>query len=411
MKILYILQQSIVNKTDTPRWSTADSNVQMFAGLLNQIDQHTEWDVTAVVGGPFVDEDAWCDIFMKSRAKWMKMPIPVDPVLARYTFHTDFWRATLAAEQPDVIINCVAELTRNFRALLWSMDLRVPVIQCCYWLDLPHIYEGKIAEELSYELRQLDGALAADAVVFTCQSAKEGFFDNLKELGGFNGEYIEKKSTIWDFGFSAEEIEQGEQDISFDKCTFLFPNRLSDNGYTHFQTFIDAANILWQRRKDFQVVFTNPSQRIPWSELKQRVKPLYIVKESQLTRTEYVATLWKTHVVVSLFLTERYGGCANVEAMYAQNLPIMPKVHEYARRAPNDYPLFVPMRAGAAMNPWDLANTMAYAIDHYDDIVQKHGDAMREHVYHQSSFESVFERVKSDVEKVVNNDGLPRIAI
>lgn len=400
-RVLYVLQQSIFHDG---KWISADSNINMMIGVITELLNQTEWEFMIVVGSPFEDINHLQDIFSHPRVKYHIMKWPVNAVLPRYTFYTEEWEILFKTFQPTILWNNIPELTRNFRALISCMDYRALLIHCNYWMDTPLVDEvAKVDERYSYELRQIDGALSADIVAFTCESTKAAFFSNfgmrintLDLLGE-----IEKKSVIWDFGFSMNELLQYKDNpYHFDKPTFVFPNRLSESGYTHYHEFIDVVNRA-STIVDFQVVFTNPSNKVSWEWLEKEVKPLHIIKRGPLTREEYARLLWGADFIVSLYTNERYGGCANVEGIFCNCLPIMPNTFEYEKRAPKGYPLFLEGEI-ATIN---LLEMITKGVKQHQQIKEAYSEWMVLNIGYRSSFEFVTENVIEHIQNGIEHYG------
>lgn len=338
------MQQSIYDTQK--KWISADSNINMFAGIVSSIlELRPNWKFCVLIGVPFKDIENPNQILNHKNVGYIKNDYPVSSVLSRYHFDANKAAKLLDSIRPDVIWNNIPSITRNWRAVMSELEsslcLRPLLINCNYWIDTKT--EPKVADDrVAYGLRQIDGALAADLVPFTCESTKEIFLREVFfESGLSNQRRVRGNSTIWDFGFSTKEMDKYFVGRRFKKITIIFPNRLSRINYTHHKEFIEAVNSLYKERKDFQVIFTNPSHKISWQWLHENVASLKIIANHILNRKEYVELLWKSDIVVSLYDKERYGGCANVEAIYCDCLPVMTRYGEYETRASKSYPFFV----------------------------------------------------------------------
>jgi len=382
-KILYILQQSIYNKNE--KWLTADSNIQMMRGLLKEIHHDFKWDILIAPIKDFADIKSYKEIFNSPNVKFIPWKRPISAFDNRYHFDTVEFKKIIEKGKYDIVWSNISELTRNIKTVLTYAKSQAKIIHACYWMDCPCIGEEKVSKTISYDWRQFDGAECADVVAFTCGSTKQAFFDNAKRK--FNKKYInniKKKSIIFDFGFSLREILDNYNPEKFNKATIVFGNRLSEINYTHHEEVIEAVNKLYKRRKDFQIIFTNPSQKVKWSDLKKKVKPLFVYSEKPLNRKEYFDMLTRSDISVSLYFIERYGGCFSREAIGAGLLPVVPKVYEYKRILGNRYPFYTKLN--------NLERVLEKAIIAIKDGYKVKGEIRKRNA--ESSFEEVGEVVK-----------------
>lgn len=399
MNILYIVQQSIYNNEG--KWTEADSNIRIMSMVISQLIKKTDWNFWVLIA-PLKDfcdlgsyNDLWFEGFPKDRVKFIQYPFVVNAFLNRQNFCVEaFMNYVFGVAKFDIIWNNIIELTRNIKTLYWNYKIRPRIISCNYWMDCPIIDESKVPEEISYDWRQFDGAYASDLIPFTSNETKSAFFRNA--AGKFNIKFLDQifeKSTVWDFGFSTTELDyyKIKTDEKLCKKVILFPNRLSGINYTHHLEFIQAIKNLSEMRDDFYVVFTNPSQKISWDKLRRDVPNLLVVGEETLNRKEYIELLWGSDIVVSLYTIERYGGCANTEAIYCDCIPVMTRFGEYIRRVSLDYPLFVEKDFG---NLVEILNTAL-------DSSPNNTGILKDTLISESSIESVWKKVKKDVDKML----------
>lgn len=401
MNILYTVQQSIYDNEG--RFTICDSNIQMMAGILREITiARPDWHFYVLIQplNRFLDLTDYSTLLYKGTKKenvtFIPFKQPRNAFYPRINFDVEYIDHKLGNLLPkiDLLWNNICEVTRNWKTYFYFKKLYIPIISCNYWLDCPTIGEEKIDPTISYELRQIDAAECADLVPFTCESGKERFFQNMRNR--MQRDFVDKilpKSVIWEFGASYSEIRSYYVKERYDKLTVIFPNRLSPTNYTHHLEFFDAVNSLYEERQDFQVIVCNPSNKFSWVDLKRIVKPLYVIAERPLTRSEYVRALWKSHIVASLFTYEVFGGCSNVEGIMADCLPLMPYLNAYRDRAPYDYPGFV------SADLCNLKERLAFLFDNYT-YIYNHFNKMP--VIKRSSYESISSQVILDIEKVVS---------
>ena len=344
MNILYILQQSIYGNDG--KWKSSDSNINMMVGLFESLRQTSRWNdlqIDVVIGklSDFSDISSFDELFKDERVKFIECNFPVDAFTNRQHFDVYFWKP-LIDKDCDIIISNITEQSRNLKTLIETSKKKTKLITQCFWIDCPTIGEAKVPESYSYDWRQIDGYECSDLCVFTCESTKEAFNENARnKIFGCYIDNIMDKSVIWDFGFSVTEAEKYRVDKPLkDKKTILFLNRLSGINYTRHIEFIEAINKISKYRKDFEVVFTNPSGKIEDEWLKENCANVKLIN-SPLSRKDYWELLYTSDISFHGYTTERMGGCANTESIYCSNIVVMPQVYEYARRGGEAYPFYI----------------------------------------------------------------------
>jgi len=389
MKILISLQQSIY--TNEGKWTTADSNIQMMAGLTRHLLKNTDWDIYWLMAPMYDFKDisqAYDVVFPKGTPelfRWhvIERPMPVDAFKCRIQWDDSFYSGIKSVLQNmDVVINNDPSLGYNWAFLRYINKYKYKIATCNYWMDCPMIGEEKVPTDISYDWRQIEGSYFSDVVPFTCQSTKDAFIENANIR--FNSDIVKQiidKSTIWDFGFDCNELNYSQFKVGnennpvmkkieeCDKHVILFPNRLSPTNYTHHKEFIEAVNFLYQQRKDFVVIMANPSNKVKWHDLKRDVEPLYVIKEEPLTRAEYLALLTRTKysttnsIAVSLYLIERYGGCCFREYVEMNWKPVVPKVFEYKNILGDNYSYYINATKETGIDSTDLCKKLDLALD------------------------------------------------
>lgn len=393
MNILYILQQSIYNNDG--KWLTADSNIQMMRGIITELLSKTDWKFYILIGklSDFADIKSYSEILDSDRVIFVEYDFPVDAFLNRQHFNVkDFDNVFQKLPVIDIVWNNITELSRNIKTYLYYKKSKAKLITTCFWLDAPEINQGKVPREISYDWRQFDGFECSDLVVFTCISTMDAWRNNtLFKFSDLITDRILDKSTIWDFGFSAKELDAYRNTNTFITKTILFLNRLSGINYTHHEEFIAALKILKTIRNDWQVVFTNPSQKMSWKTLKETVPNIYI-PTTYFNRDGYIDLLFASHISVHLYDTELYGGCAHREAIHCDNIVITPNVYEYKRIQGENYSFYID-----SITPEEIAKKLNDALD----VIDKHNFDMTE--IKKRNYESSFEYVSDKVIEDINN--------
>lgn len=417
-RILYVLQQSILNNEGG--WLSADSNINMASGLLRawiaENDLANTWvDVAIAPLNHFADIKSYDEIFpVHNHIDFVELPMTPNAAMNRLDFRSWQWKNVLEDENYDVIITCVTEWVLPLKTLIRTLNLakQPKIIAQCFWLDTPGIGEPKQPEEITLQWRQAEGFVLADLAVFTCQSTKDAWIENAKLF--FNSWMIDtvlQKSVIWDFGYSDIELmsHKGKWAISDDRVRIGFLNRLSGDGYTNYEVFIQALRLLKadpEYAELFEVVFTNPSQRKSNEWLIENVPNVFLVKEGKsLSRSEYLDLLFNCEVTVHLFTKERYGGCALRESIAAVNYTVVADCHEQGRLVANPK-LKVP---ADNITPENVADALRYAIDmsfskgDFETLEQAADfrDETRVINYVRCSFESLVGVVIRDINKIL----------
>lgn len=397
MKILYVLQQSIFGNDN--KWKSADSNINMMIGFFKALKKTSKWknlniDVVIAPIADFSDIKSYHELFKDKNIRYIPNHFPINAFLNRQHFNIYFWESILHNDY-DIIINNIAEQSRNIKTLIEVLNKKAKLVTQCFWMDCPEINEAKVPISYSYDWRIFDGYECSDLCVFTCHSTLEAFFNNA--LCKFNIKYLKNillKSTIWDFGFS--QIEANEYKIKKKKNKkklILFLNRLSMINYTHHKEFIEAINNVSKNRNDFEVIFTNPSEKFSNEWLKENCLNVKLLKHP-LNRKEYWELLYKADISVHLFTKERYGGCSNVESIHCDNIVIMPKIFEYSKRGGKEYPFYV----DANINAKNIANVLIKALD-YKELYNNKEMKMRNL---SSSFEAQSEQILNELYSLLN---------
>jgi hypothetical protein len=373
----------------------------MLTGMMREVlKEKPDWNFYVLIGRlkDFADIQSYDEIFKHDNVHFIEYNFPVDAFLNRQHFSIfDFDKMYKKLPKIDIVWNNLTEVSRNIKTYLTYKKQEAKLVTTCYWLDAPEIGEEKVDKSISYDWRQMDGFECSDLVVFTCESTKKAWIENAKRKFP-HSKYLKpiiNKSTIWDFGFSQAELEQYKCKSMFDKKTILFLNRLSGINYTHHIEFIEALHTLKKirERDNWQVVFTNPSQKISWSYLQANVPNLCMYDEHTLTREQYVKLLWSGDISVHLYEKERYGGCSMVEALYTDNLIVSPKVFEYKRRLGNKYPFY------CTVNSESIARALNKALDcSFGELNDKFMIKDRNNI---SSFEFIGSHVIEDIENLL----------
>lgn len=394
--ILYVLQQSIYNSNG--KWLTGDSNINMALDLFNEMNNvgsNYRFIVLIAPLDDFANLDSYSQLYDKNNVVFVPYKFPVNAITNRFNFDTEEFARVYKRIEHDygnisILWNNIPCLTRNMKTTLKHLNSNPKIITCNYWLDAPEIDQGKVDVDISYDWRQFDGFECSDLCIFTCYSTYKAWVTNARYK--FNQKYIDSilsKFDIWDFGYSEKKVRAYDTKNSFATPTILFLNRLSGINYTNHEAFINSVNELWEERQDFQVFFTNPSNKVSTQWLKDNVKAYKPLYETPLTRSQYFELLQKSHISCHLFYIELYGGCASRESIASNNLVIAPNINEYSRILGRDYEFYT--------NLYDLKYVLSKAIDKVKDGFVQNKEILNRNK--KSSFEYV---VSNDVIVALN---------
>lgn len=99
--------------------------------------------------------------------------------------------------------------------------------------------------------------------------------------------------------------------------TIIYPFRALK--YTGFRAFIDHMSALWQKRQDFRVIVTNPSN---YDYIKKVSDRLPFVEVAQFDRARYLQELWMADIVVACHTGASQWSLAAAEALAAECVPL-----------------------------------------------------------------------------------------
>lgn len=416
MKILYILQQSIIDNDG--KWLTADSNVNMFAGLMrawSTYEDFADYSIDVVIAplSDFADISTYEEICPYPNVSFIQHKFYPNAMMNRFNYDANFWTSLIGNVGYDAVINCITEMSHALRVAIEMTKVDAKLVTQCFWLDAPYSGHPKADENFALAWAQMNGMLVSDLCVFTCESTKASFFANgYAMVQPWVLHEIRDKSTIWDFGYSDDEIVgklRGRVKFGKDVARIGFLNRITKPDYTNFEVFTKALRYLeldpaYQNR--FEVVATNPSKRLDEYEL-DSVIPNFVsyMGGKPLNRDEYIELLGSCQITVHLFEDELYGGCALRESIAAGNMIVTVDVHEQGTLVPMKS--FKVERDG--LTPESLAHALRVAINAATfrmpqadmEEVMKGVALMREINFNRSAFENTVVKVMDDLESLV----------
>lgn len=314
-------------------------------------------------------------------------------------------------------------LLRNFRALFHvKFGYQPKFFTHSHFIDNPSC--PKFPVEASLWHGQVEAAIRSDYNFWQCKSALDIF---LWEMGrDYSKDLLEdvsEKSAPWDDGYSSEEINSpvNMMNLTFNPHEFLgasmgkvvlfVPNRIGDgkrsSDYTNCGKFMfEFLPRLKALRDDFIVVCGNPNQKISNDELDNLCGRNGYLKltEGAFNRDEYKFVARNSHIVVSLYNADSYGGTSNRECIDLGLAPLMLDNYEYAsiaKKAKYDVGL-------AKSDLSDLVEVTSRLIDQFKDgrssSIQENVADLKNVVRERCSYEKTTEVALNTMNRIVSSN-------
>lgn len=364
MQTKILIQTQLSNYDSTGTWILeCDSGWQMMIGRLRELLKLRQ-NISVFITGPqrntlktqpeVVSHDVMCD----SRVHYIPITLIPNALATRFDFNVlEIATALKLREQKakiekpfDIVyINDPMHL-RNFAAMFFLYGAKRPrFVVHSHFIDNPEC--PKFPTDVSLWLGQLEAAQKADWNFWQCASAYNVFLQSARQfLTAKQISVISKKSTPWDDGYSASEMqtEPDLRNVRFDvnalkslrenELILFVPNRVGGRGrssdYTNCGKFlfdilpqIKAASHL-----KFSVIAGNPSQKFSNKELQDECGVLPLVADS-FNRDELKVVMQHSHIIVGLYDQDTYGGTASREGIELGCAPLWNRNFEYFRLA------------------------------------------------------------------------------
>lgn len=294
------------------------------------------------------------DLFEKfrSRLRVLQHDIIPNALSTRFDFNFDGLSVMLKTvnQKYDVVFLNDPMHLRNFKAMfLIGMNYVPKFVVHSHFIDNPSCPKFPIAASLW--MGQVEAARRADWNFWQCESALNVFKEEISlEYKEHIVDEVMNKSTPWDDGYSSEEInspvnldnvridiERFEKNTK-NKIILFVPNRIGDgkrsSDYTNCGHFMfKSLPELRRLRDDFVVICGNPNQKIPNEELESTCGQhgyLKVVPDS-LNRDEFKWIARNSHIVVSLYNNDVYGGTVSRECIDLGLTPLWLDNYEYQK--------------------------------------------------------------------------------
>jgi hypothetical protein len=218
------------------------------------------------------------------------------------------------------------------------------------------IYEQtKVAENVRFMLRQVDGALVSDRIAFPLEGMRHSWINWLNEAGlgeiwdGRLAEIGIDPTVVWSAIYSPDEVRAHEPEAIFenDVPVIYFISRLSDNQRTHYEEFFEACRLLQARHIKFQLWVANPNEAVLGYEDAAYPRGLnhVITHFGPTERAEYLNRLWKADIVPILYPQHMIYSLGFCEAITAGNLVLTHDTQGFpGMQVPEPTPEFIAAR-------------------------------------------------------------------
>jgi glycosyltransferase involved in cell wall biosynthesis len=338
--ILYIPQMSMYDKQTMKLTPEADGNINMMRNTINEWRKYRKDDYFYILLPRELQNNFQCGIFA-NRTLLFYDSYTVSARYNRFNFPMkEISNVIKNIPNIDILINDVIELTGNFKSLFDALYFgKTPKIIS----NIRHL-DDKV--NYSYFYRVLDGIEQSDLVTILSESMKENLINQIFRVVNLTVKALRYKKKIHVFEPSVSQNELlGKYTLYYErseKVTILFPGRLSkgEERRTNWDKFIEAINKLRSKRQDFEVIFTDPNNSINMGLKKSDAMDNWIFAIPK-NRVQFINTLAKSDIVVSLMDTEGFGGISIREALLYGCRPVIPYVHEYKKMANKNHYGFI----------------------------------------------------------------------
>lgn len=307
--------------TDPPKWLlSSDAQLTKMRAYVENLPQEWEWmwllpeqwqsEGFDNFGGPgsnvFRAEVSAMDNVLEQRFHF--------PMGEMSEWYRDF--------KPDVLLCEVPEHVRAWRAVQDRVGHRCPIVAMVEHVDFYE--ETHTAARVPFLLRQLDGALSSDKLVFPLESMKVEWYRAAQKI--VKPQPIFPESVrVWPGLFSPNEVdEQRENGLALkpDVPVIFLISRLSDGTRTRYEEIIGASNDLLRQGVEHVLWVANPNEAKEWQWIRSssRAYEPHPFGERRLKRDEYLQLLWAADVVPIMYDLSRIYSVGACEAVAALNL-------------------------------------------------------------------------------------------
>jgi len=351
INVLYDLQLSMLNSLEDGEFLfTPDSNTNVATFTIkNILKNHNDIIFLILVPTPkkiagMNASDKISKVLKKftedlSEFKNRIVLLPYDyfgnPFVDRMTFDSREISKVIKDYSIDLVFTNDPCKVLSYKTLLYYKQKKIfPVICRNHWVSGK--LDRKVPEEIDFFIRQFEGAIYSESISFNSNYAIELFLSNAKEF--FNNEVIEKvrKKCIAVETVDIGKIDKYKTDKKFDKFTISWMHRLSY--YTNYENVFNAYSELYKKRKDFQMIVSDPGNKFSQDSLKKRWPFIKKINKKTWTHEKYLETCWMSDMTIGYHsYPATWGGLSITEQMAAETIPLMYNKYCYPEMF---YPIF-----------------------------------------------------------------------
>jgi hypothetical protein len=305
-----------------PKNPGADSGIQMLASMTKAVLNQCP-DICFYVLLPESAEAEWKRAFTHDRIRLLVSPLP--PRQGGGAFHFDSRTLDKLIDlrhiDVDLLLINQPELTPAFLDYFNKRYFfHVPAISYIHWLDWRRYDSIKNRAVEPSVLATLTGALLSARVA--CNSAYGR--DRILNVASrwFSNEVLgelAKKLVPFYPAIDASQLARHRSSRRHKKIQIIVPHRAQK--YTGFKTLVEKYfPQIWKIRRDFEVILTNPSR---YDFVRGYEEKYSFIKVAQLSRREYLETLWSADIVIGSHVGCNQWSVATLEAICANCIPLL----------------------------------------------------------------------------------------
>jgi len=335
MKILYDLQLSVVDSMNDGKFlMRTDSNVNVASftikGLLKKNSGIEIYLITPNIlkttlrkDENFLTEDL---SEFKDRLHFAYYDYFGNPFMDRMTFDSrELSKALKDAGNPVIDLvyaNDPCKVLAYKTFFYYEQKKFIPVISRNHWVT--GIADRKVPIEIDFDIRQAEGALKGDWMTFNSNFAKKQFLENnAKILKDLPADKLDSFEMV-----DLDKVDKYQTNDAYPLITILWAHRLSY--YTGWKETLDSLNLLWKKRKDFQVFVPDPGNKFKQSDLKNMYPFITEINKDSWTHEDYLRLCWMSDICLGNHkYPATWGGLSITEPMAAHTVPIMPNKWAY----------------------------------------------------------------------------------